>query len=107
MEEHRENNSLDRLLYPTPKKFLWNKLIENWIRNLNYGDTKSQMKSAKTNIYEENSNRYNRRLKRQAITVTQAVDGSTSTTFNITPLIYRILLEVAGPIFSQVLGGIG
>ena len=47
------------------------------------------------------------RLKRQAITVTQSVDGTTSTTFNITPLIYRLLLEVAGPIFSQVIGGVG
>ena len=47
------------------------------------------------------------RLKRQAITVTQSVDGTTATTFNITPLIYRILIEVAGPIFSQVIGGIG
>ena len=47
------------------------------------------------------------RLKRQAITVTQSVDGTTSTTFNITPLIYRVLLEVVGPIFSQVIGGVG
>ena len=47
------------------------------------------------------------RLKRQAITVTQSVDGTTSTTFNITPLIYRVLLEVVGPIFTQVVGWVG
>ena len=107
MEEHRENDSLDNLLHPTPEKFSWNRLIESWMRNTNYSDSERQMKSTKTNIYDENSKRYNPRLKRQAITVTQTVDGLTSTTFNITPLIYRILLEVAGPIFSQVFSGIG
>ena len=55
-------------------------------------------------IINDDLNKSKIRLKRQAITVTQSVDGTTSTTFNITPLVYRILLEVAGPIFSQVVG---
>ena len=107
MEELRADGSLSYFLHPTPENFSWNKLIESWMRNRNYDDPERHIKSIKANLYKKNSNRYNRRLKRQAITVTQTVDGSTSTTFNITPLIYRILFEVAGPIFSQVLGGIG
>jgi hypothetical protein len=43
----------------------------------------------------------NNRSKRQAITVTQSVDGTTTTTFNITPLIYRLLFEIGGPILTR------
>ena len=49
------------------------------------------------------SYRWAKRSKRQAVTITQSVDGTTSTTFNITPLIYRLLFEIGGPIFTRIL----
>ena len=62
---------------------------------------KGKMSQFKTTITFLQQMQLHKRSKRQAITVTQSIDGTTATTFNITPLIYRLLFEVGGPILTR------
>ena len=76
--------------------------VQNSIRDsYRKESSKGQMSQFKTTFTFLKKRKSNKRSKRQAITVTQSIDGTTTTTFNITPLIYRLLFEIGGPILTR------
>ena len=102
--QHKNNNSLKTKIN-TIKGMRIDRIIphvQNSIRDsYRKESSKGKMSQFKTTFTFLKKRKSNKRSKRQAITVTQSIDGTTTTTFNITPLIYRLLFEIGGPILTR------